>query len=62
MTPHGLTADDVLTIPEVAELLKMPTSTVADYVRRGTIPSTQLGRHRRVLRADLERLLHRREG
>jgi excisionase family DNA binding protein len=53
-----LTADDVLTIAEAAELLHMPPSTVADLARRGAIPSVKVGRRRIVLRPELARLLY----
>jgi excisionase family DNA binding protein len=56
-TSRRLTADDILTVAEAAELLKMPRSTVADHARRGVIPSRKLGRRRIILRPELERLL-----
>jgi excisionase family DNA binding protein len=45
--------DELLTVRQVAELLQLPASTVADYARRGLIPSIKLGRHRRYLRDDV---------
>lgn len=52
-----LTAADVLTAREVADLLGVPQSTVADWARRGVIPSRKVGRRRLYLRPQLERLL-----
>jgi excisionase family DNA binding protein len=52
-----LTAADVLTAPEVAELLRVPRSTVEDWARRGVIPSRKVGRRRLYLRPSIETLL-----
>ena len=52
-----LTAADVLTAREVAELLRVPKSTVEDWARRGVIPSRKVGRRRLYLRPSIETLL-----
>ena len=52
-----LTAADVLTAGEVAELLRVPRSTVEDWARRGVIPSRKVGRRRLYLRPSIETLL-----
>lgn len=52
-----LTAADVLTAREVAELLRVPRSTVEDWARRGVIPSRKVGRRRLYLRPNIEALL-----
>jgi excisionase family DNA binding protein len=52
-----LTAADVLTAGEVADLLRVPRSTVEDWARRGVIPSRKVGRRRRYLRPSIETLL-----
>jgi len=52
---RGLTRADLLTPDEVAALLAVPVSTVRDWARRGVLPSRKLGRHRRFLRAEVER-------
>jgi excisionase family DNA binding protein len=49
-----LQAGDVLTASEVAELLRVPASTVHDWARRGVIPSIKLGRRRIFIRQQLE--------
>jgi excisionase family DNA binding protein len=54
---RALTAADVLTAREVADLLRVPQSTVSDWARRGVIPSRRLGRRRLYLRPQLEKLL-----
>ena len=52
-----LTQDEVLTAREVADLLKMPVSTVYELARRGELPARRLGRTWRFLRPRLEKLL-----
>jgi excisionase family DNA binding protein len=44
---------DLLTGSEVAGLLRLRPSTVADLARRGELPSIKLGRHRRYVRDDV---------
>ena len=53
----GLTRDEVMTAREVAELLKMPVSTIYQLARRGDLPARRLGRTWRFLRPRLEELL-----
>lgn len=53
----GLTRDEVLTAREVANLLKMPVSTIYQLARRGELPASRLGRTWRFLRPRLEELL-----
>ncbi len=55
--PEPLTAADVMTAAEVAELLHMPTSTVEHLARLGTVPSRKVGRRRLFLRPRIEALL-----
>ena len=57
LTPSGLTRDEVMTAREVAELLKMPVSTIYQLARRGELPASRLGRTWRFLRPRLEELL-----
>lgn len=52
-----LTRDEVMTAPEVADLLRMPISTVYYLARRGELPARRLGRTWRFLRPRLEDLL-----
>ncbi len=39
-----LTRDEVMTAREVADLLRMPTSTVYELARKGVLPARRLGR------------------
>ena len=52
-----LTRDEVMTAREVADLLRMPTSTVYELARKGVLPASRLGRTWRFLRPRLEELL-----
>lgn len=52
-----LTRDEVMTAREVAELLRMPASTVYELARRGVLPANRLGRTWRFLRPRLEQML-----
>jgi excisionase family DNA binding protein len=50
-------ADDVLTVREVAALLKLSPRTVGEYGARGLLPSVKIGRHRRFSKRQLEGLI-----
>jgi excisionase family DNA binding protein len=52
-----LTAADVMTAAEVAELIGVPRSTVDDWARRKIVPSRKVGRRRIYLRSRIEALL-----
>jgi excisionase family DNA binding protein len=51
------TAEDVLTVREVAALFKLSPRTVGEYGARGVLPSVKIGRHRRFSRRQLEALM-----
>ena len=48
---------EALTVKAVAELLNVSQPTVRAYIRRGLLPSVELGGCRRILRNDLEDFL-----
>ena len=52
-----LTRDDVMTAAEVAELLRIPVSTVYELARRGRIPGHRIGRTWRFVRREIEEWL-----
>jgi excisionase family DNA binding protein len=52
-----LTRDEVMTAAEVAELLRLPVSTVYLLAARGDIPCNRFGRAYRFLRPRIEQLL-----
>lgn len=52
-----LTRTEVMTANEVAELLRIPLSTVYELARRGELPASRFGRTWRFLRSRIEELL-----
>ena len=50
---------DILTVPEVARLLRVPKSTVYKLARLGELPASKIGKHWRFVRRDLEAWVHR---
>jgi excisionase family DNA binding protein len=46
-----------MTASEVADLMRVPKSTIEDWARRGIIPSRKIGRRRIFLRDRLEAFL-----
>jgi excisionase family DNA binding protein len=49
--------DELMTARQIAETLQMRVSTVEAYARRGLLPSVKLGRHRRFIKSDVERVI-----
>lgn len=49
--------NDLLTVAEVAEMLRVSTMTVYRLIRTGELPAVRVGRSYRVKQADLERYL-----
>jgi excisionase family DNA binding protein len=52
-----LSASDVMTGREVANLLHAPVSTVEDWARRDILPSVKIGRRRLYIRQHIESVL-----
>jgi excisionase family DNA binding protein len=48
--------DDILTIKDVAEFLRLPASSVYKLAQDGKIPGVKVGKHWRFLKKDLELL------
>lgn len=48
---------DVLTVPEVAARLRVTPATIRNWIAQGTIVALQNGRHYRIPRRELDRLL-----
>lgn len=46
--------DQLLTVAEVAELLRVSTMTVYRLIRSGELPAVRVGRNYRVRRGDLD--------
>lgn len=55
--PSTLTRDQVMTAAEVADLLRMPVSTVYYLANCGVLPARRLGRTWRFLRPRIEEYL-----
>lgn len=48
-------AEELLTIPEVGEVLKVAKGTVYRYITHQSLPTVRIGSSRRVRRSDLDR-------
>ena len=53
----GLLDDELLTVAEVAELLKLNKQTVRNWIDAGYLKAFHVGRRVRIRRSDLEELL-----
>ena len=51
----------VMTVQEAAIVLRLKRSTAYELVRRKMIPSFRIGRHIRISRAELEKLINQTE-
>lgn len=54
---ESLRAEDIMTVPEVADFLKVSPQSVYHYAKTGVLPSRKLGRHLIFLRPQLEDFL-----
>ena len=54
-----ITENELLTVPEVADYLRVSRTTAWRWCQRGVIPAIQIGRNWRIHRADLLELLER---
>jgi len=52
-----MTADDFLTVPEVAERLRMTAMTIYRWIEDGKLPAVQIGKHYRIRASDLDAVL-----
>ena len=50
-------ADDVLTVREASQFLKVPERSLRQYIAEGRIPAVRIGRHMRLSRRELEAVL-----
>ncbi len=53
-TARPLIGDEVLTVQDVADYLKVTTKTVYEIIRRGSLPSFRVGRALRCRRSAVE--------
>jgi excisionase family DNA binding protein len=49
--------DDMLTVAEVAALLKLNPQTIRNWINQGTLPASHVGRSVRIRRRDLDSLI-----
>ena len=47
-------SDMIMTITEVAEYLRIPTSTLYKLCQEGTIPASKVGKHWRFQKSEIE--------
>ena len=59
MDSHG---DEILTIQELSDYLKVPVSTLYKLVREGSIPSFKVGKHWRFRKNAIDRWISSRDG
>ena len=45
----------IYTVSEVAEILKLPESTVYEYIRKNLLPHFKVGKHIRIREDDLKK-------
>lgn len=50
-------SDEFLTVPEVAQRLRMTTMTIYRWIDEGKLPAMQIGKHYRIRVADLDEML-----
>jgi len=56
----GNMADEVMTIPEVAEYLKVTRQTVHRLMKSGKLKAFKIGRSTRILRTEVEKFIEER--
>ncbi len=54
--------DEILTIQELSDHLKVPVSTLYKLVREGSIPSFKVGKHWRFQKKEIDRWISSRNG
>ncbi|HSL57701.1 MAG TPA: helix-turn-helix domain-containing protein [Acidimicrobiales bacterium] len=55
--PDDLSRSEVLTVAEVARILRVSTMTVYRLIKGGELAALRVGRSYRILRADVDRYL-----
>ncbi len=50
--------EDILTVIEVAQFLRVPPSTVYKLARAGELPGSRIGKHWRFVRRDIYNWMH----
>lgn len=60
--PIGPAGEELLTVAEIAERLRLNQQTIRNWIERGALPAIRIGRRVRVKRIDFEALLARPAG
>jgi len=50
-------SEELLTVPEVAERLRMTTMTIYRWIEEGRLQALQIGKHYRIRESDLEAVM-----
>jgi|CXWL01.1.fsa_nt_gi excisionase family DNA binding protein len=58
----GSSAAEILTVHEIAQLLRVPKSTVYKMARMNQIPASKIGKHWRFVRSEIHRWLRAQSG
>ncbi len=58
MTEDAKPLDEVMTIQEVADYLKVTRQTVYKLLKNGNLKAFKIGRSTRILRSELKRFIH----
>ena len=53
--------DNLLTVPELSEWLKIPQKTIMDWVYKRQIPHKRVGRHIRFKKSEIEHWIKQKE-
>lgn len=53
--------DNLLTVPELSEWLKIPQKTIRDWVYKRQIPHKRVGRHIRFKKSEIEHWIKQKE-
>ena len=54
---YTTSSESFLTVAEVAEMLKLNSQTVRNWIDQGSLPAVRVGRRVRILRSDFDRLV-----
>lgn len=57
MSFAGSSGDELMTVAEIAAVLKLNQQTIRNWIDQGTLPAIRIGRRVRIKRSDFEQLL-----
>jgi excisionase family DNA binding protein len=56
-----MSIEEILSIKEVSDYLKIPVSTVYKLVQEGKVPAIKIGKHWRFMKKDIDHLFNGKE-